>query len=1585
MKYLAVNPQTGETLASDGKGPWQPVRAVNPETGEEVELVHGKYWKPVLPTDVKQESVPFEPKSGYNAITGKALAPGEEPPTGVGQYGDTGFEGVMRALGAPQTAVMGALIAKPGERLKGAYEAFRREIVQDEPRPDYESKFLGFEEGSQSQQKGQREVPQEGPAWEPQPQTISTITGKPIEPTGNVELSKAIATLGVQALTDPMVWMAPAANRLLKAIAPAFQDDTVLGRVASLVDEAQKGDREAAELVAQIFEMESRSPKIESATLMDQMDLGPKSGKSAEESAQVFEREMGRLGGPVRDYLRKEAEYRRLFDEAELERRIQQLASEYEPELPPAIQQQIKSEGEEIPNAIQEQETSTVYEGLSGPQVSAQGPQEMPIEGSGARIRGGGQEAGQEAESTIKEPWRLTKNEYEKSIEKIGFQKTRRKIGKENWYSTRKIKKFYVPSIFNSAEVKKAGIIRHGIKHPDGFEGIIAKKEPYRDYYQVEIIDGAKGQLFFKRYPNKMPTREQLLNDVYFQSHSKSIQQAIKDNKPVPRHVIEEYRGEPWADEALGRINKNGPTLSFLGTQNAWETLVDATKGLAERFQRRRPAVEDTVEQVAKRPLLRLDVTYKAAKRLAREKLSGEPVIEDKDLGLLRNLLQRDFWIGQKFPEAKVHFDIEDEAQAMRADLFLKHRSLIVDDEGRHLLYQLSPEGQKKVEKALWEGDRLGKVWEDKELAESFGLNESEIGVYRAYRSYFDAILKDIKDYLVREADELGLRKYIIKAKNPTGETSTIIAHSRFEADNLMQTLAREGYETALEVQEDELKKILTELEARKGYMPHIRKPGKYYVTAIKDGEEFGRFHYNSKAEAVAAQEALEKEGYKTTIGKIDEFPEELAFSMNSANLAALTQKVASSKYTQIINNLYQTIGKAPWEELKGLNYPQRKQVARLLVNLRASSPEVVESTLSTVNPKVANAYKAIMEGFYHDPRFEDLRNMVSLANAERRLVPEIKDALLRPIVEEFKARGFMRHGLRRRPEYWSGFEKGNVAEIADLYGSGYAGWRSKVWRAKRHWEELAEADVFKQHRLTKRRQHLVQELLRNQTQIDRTTGKIRSLAFIKYLLGSIKPGVVNSTQTAVQTMPELTHILRKGGVPAHKAVAEGIVLANKWAAKIASGQLGPEELKLLDAAERTGALNANWAYELMGKAPGGMGSLGQKTMDKLGWLWENVEKFNRKVAFLSSYEAYQKAGLDADQAFRKAIESVHRTQGVYGKRNLLELEKAVVAGGLGPTIRATRSLKTYNENLLSHLWSLGVDKKDRIAALQMLATLGIIAGPVAFPLGETVLDVIRDRFGVDFRKEARDKLSDFWYRVANYGLAGALGIDLSGSLQVDMPFLGPISKHLATAVTPEEVSGAVGKGIGEEFTGVPGSLFTTAFKAASDVARGEYGRAAEEIAPKFIGDVLKASREAKEGVVSRRGVPLFDRKGQPYVPTSTESLLTATGFQPARKSLLRREQYDYKQMLEMHKKRVSELYTQLQQARLRGDRQASRRIINELKALREWEIKHGISRIMPRITPRSLRQSLRRKNRADKRMLRYLRSTKGVPYPPAL
>lgn len=43
---------------------------------------------------------------------------------------------------------------------------------------------------------------------------------------------------------------------------------------------------------------------------------------------------------------------------------------------------------------------------------------------------------------------------------------------------------------------------------------------------------------------------------IFQKVHKRFIQQALSENKPAPREVLEEYKGEPWADEALAALEK---------------------------------------------------------------------------------------------------------------------------------------------------------------------------------------------------------------------------------------------------------------------------------------------------------------------------------------------------------------------------------------------------------------------------------------------------------------------------------------------------------------------------------------------------------------------------------------------------------------------------------------------------------------------------------------------------------------------------------------------------------------------------------------------------------------------------------------------------------------------------------------------------------------------------------------------------------------------------------------------------------------------------------------------------------------------
>lgn len=71
------------------------------------------------------------------------------------------------------------------------------------------------------------------------------------------------------------------------------------------------------------------------------------------------------------------------------------------------------------------------------------------------------------------------------------------------------------PKNLKSSTVDKALIYSVGRNYPDGFSGIHIKKESYRNYYQVEIVDGERGKKFFKRYDH-LPSYDELLEDSKF-------------------------------------------------------------------------------------------------------------------------------------------------------------------------------------------------------------------------------------------------------------------------------------------------------------------------------------------------------------------------------------------------------------------------------------------------------------------------------------------------------------------------------------------------------------------------------------------------------------------------------------------------------------------------------------------------------------------------------------------------------------------------------------------------------------------------------------------------------------------------------------------------------------------------------------------------------------------------------------------------------------------------------------------------------------------------------------------------------------
>lgn len=165
-----------------------------------------------------------------------------------------------------------------------------------------------------------------------------------------------------------------------------------------------------------------------------------------------------------------------------------------------------------------------------------------------------------------------------------------------------------------------------------------------------------------------------------------------------------------------------------------------------------------------------------------------------------------------------------------------------------------------------------------------------------------------------------------------------------------------------------------------------------------------------------------------------------------------------------------------------------------------------------------------------------------------------------------------------------------------------------------------------------------------------------------------------------------------------------------------------------------------------------------------------------------------------------------------------------------------------------------------------MLALLAF-AGVKGFPLYENIEDLVEKMGGVNIRSEITKRLEGWKGDLAKYGLPGLVGIDLTGSISMEVP---------------------------RELSEVPGIvtdiLIDMPTKVKEDIQRHDYKRALEDVSPAVARNALKGYREATEGITTRGGVPV-KKEGVPQRLTPTEAILKALGFQSTKASELYRQQ----------------------------------------------------------------------------------------------
>jgi hypothetical protein len=142
---------------------------------------------------------------------------------------------------------------------------------------------------------------------------------------------------------------------------------------------------------------------------------------------------------------------------------------------------------------------------------------------------------------------------------------------------------------------------------------------------------------------------------------------------------------------------------------------------------------------------------------------------------------------------------------------------------------------------------------------------------------------------------------------------------------------------------------------------------------------------------------------------------------------------------------------------------------------------------------------------------------------------------------------------------------------------------------------------------------------------------------------------------------------------------------------------------------------------------------------------------------------------------------------------------------------------------------------------------------------------------------------------IARQGIAGALGVDLRGSLAI---------KGEPPTTIPE-------------FLGAPGSVFVDLYQAGENILRGNVYKGVEKAMPRAIGTVMQASREYSQGVTTKYNAPVWFGNEQ-MQPSLYDTTLRILGFNPARLQRMKDIEWSEKKVTNEYRETRTEINSRI-------------------------------------------------------------------------
>ena len=579
----------------------------------------------------------------------------------------------------------------------------------------------------------------------------------------------------------------------------------------------------------------------------------------------------------------------------------------------------------------------------------------------------------------------------------------------------------------------------------------------------------------------------------------------------------------------------------------------------------------------------------------------------------------------------------------------------------------------------------------------------------------------------------------------------------------------------------------------------------------------------------------------------------------------------------------------------------------------------------------------------------------------------KFNEELLRNVADEFKARGFRGTMIHRGEQVVKGYIEDPI-ERHLLYTNNVARGLAKAKVAQKAYAEMSGTvvdgkrvggiDAVKEPQIYTTAKDYIEEQLRNLDTTDRWIGWAKSIATLKFLGFSTRSAVVNLTSMAT-TAPVAIRQYAGGGNVGFLRINREIARAGKDYAGFMVGRdvQDKDEKAFLQEEKRLGWDDAQYTRDAVGAASSLPNKAWTATMDAAMFMFGKTEQWNRGATMLAAYRIAKSQGMTHAEAMEAAKTSSDKAHGIYGRGTLPS-----VAWGRNPAAKVAQMLYTYSKfshNYLQMMYELGFRKKDVQGFIYGMMAPVLVSGLTAFAFKDVwfpIIGILLSALGAKDKDEDTEKW--FWDGVrkhmgsgaesaGRYGILGALGVDVSGSLSIGVG----IPRNVW------EWAGPIG-GAAKEISG-----------AKRHLESGNYLKAAEKLLPAGLANPVKAYRESEEGVSTNTNRRVWDESGKPLTLTGGEAFARGLGFRSTRQATLSERTMEGHEQQTHFKDMRNDLYERYRAWVLSGkkDRETYAKIFKDVREFNAKIAKLGLRREVAPITTESLRNQAKRMNKPSK------------------